>query len=343
MRYMEKNYAKISEFILKQVEHHSSDIVPFVANQFGFSRQRAHAYVVKEVRKGEIHKVGRTRATRYFLVGGKHIAFDLEITPGLAEDRIWSEYVKPMVASYPDNISRICNYGFTEMLNNAIDHSGGTTIYVEVKIGHQELEMTIMDNGVGIFRKIQDALDLASVKESLLHLAKGKFTTDPANHTGEGIFFTSRIFNKFSILSSDLYYTFQGEEWFLSHEKEEGFGQGTSIQMVLSLSSKITPKQIMDQYANVDIGFTKTIVAVALSADPDDPHVSRSQAKRLLMGLEKFRTVVLDFRGVKSVGQAFVDQVFRVFQNEHPDITIRYVNANREVESMIKRGSPTQP
>jgi len=340
---MEKNYSKISEFILKRVKHHSSDLVPFVAKQFGFSRQRAHAYVVKEVRLGRILKVGRTRATRYFLVGGKHIEFALEIKPGLEEDRIWSEYIKPMVSNYPDNISAICSYGFTEILNNAIDHSDGTSIYIEVTISQGELEMTIMDNGVGIFQKIQNALHLESIKESLFHLSKGKFTTDPKNHTGQGIFFTSRIFNKFSILSSDLQYTFKGEEWFLSHEKGENFGQGTSIQMVVSLNSKITPKQIMDKYANVDIGFTKTIVAVALSADPNDPHVSRSQAKRLVMGLEKFKTVVLDFKGVKSVGQAFVDQIFRVFQNEHPEIIIRYVNTNSEVESMIKRGLNAQP
>ena len=77
---------------------------------------------------------------------------------------------------------------------------------------------------------------------------------------------------------------------------------------------------------------------VALSADPGDPHVSRSQAKRLLMGLEKFKRIILDFKGVKSVGQAFVDEVFRVFKNRHPNITIHYFNANDSVEAMIKRG-----
>jgi len=108
--------------------------------------------------------------------------------------------------------------------------------------------------------------------------------------------------------------------------------------MVLSLDSKKTPKGVFDQYADQEIGFGKTIVAVALSGDPNDPHVSRSQAKRLLMGLEKFNTIILDFKGVVSVGQAFVDEVFRVFKNEYPNITIHHVGANDEVDSMIKRG-----
>ena len=112
--------------------------------------------------------------------------------------------------------------------------------------------------------------------------------------------------------------------------------------MLVALDSNKTPKEIMDQFSNQEIGFGKTIVAVALSADPNDPHVSRSQAKRLLMGLEKFKQVVLDFKGVESIGQAFVDEVFRVFKREHPQIDIQYVNANDEVDNMIKRGLATE-
>lgn len=108
--------------------------------------------------------------------------------------------------------------------------------------------------------------------------------------------------------------------------------------MQISLDSKLTAKEVMDKYSDTEIGFTKTVVAVALSADPRDPHVSRSQAKRLMMGLEKFKHVVLDFKGVETVGQAFVDEVFRVFQNENPRIKIQYFSANKEVDEMIKRG-----
>ena len=335
---MNNKSTKIKDFIFEQLPGHSADIVSLLSKQFGFSRQRAHWYITKEVKNGEIIKAGRTNSTRYFLSGGKHIAFTEKIKPGLAEDQVWSKYVKPMVLACSNNVYEICAYGFTEIFNNAIDHSKGTTIFTDIEIANNTLTIRIMDNGVGIFKKIQKALGLDSVKESILHLSKGKFTTDPSNHTGEGIFFTSRMFDSFSILSSDMYYTFQNEDWFLSPEKNEDFGQGTLIKMVISLDSKKIPKEVFDQYADQEIGFGKTIVAVALSADLNDPHVSRSQAKRLLMGLEKFKTIVLDFKGVVSVGQAFVDEVFRVFKNEYPNITIHYINANDEVESMIKRG-----
>ena len=218
----------------------------------------------------------------------------------------------------------------------------GDVIFTQIQIADENLCIRIMDNGIGIFTKIQAALNLASPREAILHLSKGKFTTDPSKHTGEGIFFTSRIFDKFSIFSDDMFYTFIKQDWFLSSERKESFGKGTSISMEISLKSQMTPKEIMDQFTDQEIGFGKTIVAVALSADPNDPHNSRSQAKRLLLGLEKFREALLDFKGVQSVGPAFVDEVFRVFKKEHPEIQIHYVNANEEITEMIKRGLASQ-
>ena len=339
---MNNKSTKIKEFIYTQLQDHPGDIISIVSKEFGFSRQSAHEYIEKEVKENKIVKIGRTRAMRYFLIGGKIIEFSVKIRQGLAEDQVWSQYVKPMLLNYENNVKRIIAFGFTEIYNNAIDHSGGTIIYTKIEIIGENIEITIMDNGMGIFKKIQSALHLSSPRESILHLSKGKFTTDPSKHSGEGIFFTSRVFNRFSIFSGDIYYSFENNDWVLSREKNESFGRGTLIKMILSINSKRTAKEVMDEYTDQEIGFAKTIVAVALSSDPNDSHVSRSQAKRLMMGLDKFKTIVLDFKNVAEVGQAFVDEVFRVFKNENPDIEIKYVNANEYVDAMIKRGLATK-
>lgn len=65
--------------------------------------------------------------------------------------------------------------------------------------------------------------------------------------------------------------------------------------------------------------------------------ISRSQAKRIVRNLEKFKHVLLDFKGVEFVGQGFADQIFRVFHNEYPDIEINYTNANDDIKFMIER------
>ena len=148
----------IQKFILDNVENHPGDIATVLAKKFGFSRQRAHRYLIREIENGNIIKTGRTRWTHYFLADGKYIKFIKKIKPSIAEDRVWSKYIKPMILSYPENIYRICAYGFTEIFNNAIDHSKGTTITTEIEINNNTLNIIIMDNGIGIFKKIQKAL-----------------------------------------------------------------------------------------------------------------------------------------------------------------------------------------
>jgi hypothetical protein len=56
----------------------------------------------------------------------------------------------------------------------------------------------------------------------------------------------------------------------------------------------------------------------------------------MLRGLEKFQEVILDFRKVKSIGQAFADEVFRVFPSHHPSITVHPENANPVTTMMIR-------
>ena len=69
----------------------------------------------------------------------------------------------------------------------------------------------------------------------------------------------------------------------------------------------------------------------------DSEYISRSQARRILSGLYKFKTVILDFKGVETVGQGFADEVFRVWKLNYPDISIIPNNANENINFMINR------
>ena len=99
-----------------------------------------------------------------------------------------------------------------------------------------------------------------------------------------------------------------------------------------------TSKKVFDQFStDDDYGFTKTVVPVELAQYGDNNLVSRSQAKRLLARIEKFKVVVFDFDGVALIGQAFADEIFRVFVLSHPGIILEHINANNEVSKMILR------
>ena len=84
--------------------------------------------------------------------------------------------------------------------------------------------------------------------------------------------------------------------------------------------------------------FSKTVVPVhLLGYHEDNPsYVTRSQAKRLLARFDQFSVIQLDFSNVQEIGQGFADEVFRVFVNAHPDVSVEYIHASKAVEKMIR-------
>jgi len=329
---------KVRQFIIENVSSHQGDITRVVMEQFGISRQAANKHLRRLVSNGRIEAKGNTNARQYSLKPLADTTITLKISPSLEEDRVWREQVYPLLKGLPPNVLEICQYGFTEMFNNIIDHSGGASVTIRVLCTPAQIEIQIMDDGVGIFHKIKTELGLEDERHAILELSKGKLTTDPERHTGEGIFFTSRAFDRFHILSTNLRFIHEGaDDWLLEEDEKEW--TGTSIKMVIQTQSKRAVKEVFDRYAaeRDDYGFTRTHVPVALARYPDENLVSRSQAKRLLARLDRFKEVFLDFAGVQRIGQAFADEIFRVFQKSHPDIRLVYVNANQAVEEMIHR------
>ncbi|MGP1683225.1 MAG: STAS-like domain-containing protein, partial [Giesbergeria sp.] len=82
-------------------------------------------------------------------------------------------------------------------------------------------------------------------------------------------------------------------------------------------------------------------VPMRLAVIGTDQLVSRSQAKRTLARIEKFKFVVLDFKGVSEIGQAFADEIFRVYAKAHPEIIIAPMNESKAVAAMISRARAT--
>ena len=88
-----------------------------------------------------------------------------------------------------------------------------------------------------------------------------------------------------------------------------------------------------------EFAFSKTAIPIQLLRYGQEQLVSRSQAKRLLARFDRFEVVVLDFKGISTIGQAFADEIFRVFPGSHPETSIRVVNASVRVRRTIARVS----
>lgn len=279
--------------------------------------------------------VGRRKLYRLRTLRKAARSFDRAATE---EDAVWRDLIAPCLDGFTQAPAmRVLEYGSTEMINNARDHSEGTRITVRVDVNMAFATIRVSDDGEGIFARIRRLCGLGDERESLLELAKGKLTTDPERHSGEGVFFSSRAVDRFAIFSGGLSFSHEkdGRDFLFGHDDVH---RGTTVVMRHAHTSQTDLKEIFDQFAAPEeYTFSRTVVPLRLAVFGNENLMSRSQARRVLTRIERFRTVLLDFDGVEFVGQAFADEVFRVFAARHPEMEIIPIHANAAVGQMITR------
>lgn len=330
----------VREFILQNVSKNPDGISSLTRDKFRLSRTSLARYMRELIRDELITATGNTYARRYQLKKIVDLNLSIELYAEQSEDTIWRFRILPHIKNLNPNIVDICQYGFTEMFNNAIDHSGSKDAIISFEQTYTTVSISIIDHGIGIFEKIKRDFKLVDERDALLELSKGKLTSDSSKHSGEGIFFTSRMFDEFSIRSGYLFYSRvrkDGDDWdwLIETIDKPNYEIGTAVYMEISTSANWTPRQVYDRYQHEEIGFRKTHVPVKLGKYPGEQLVSRSQAKRVLSRFEKFSEVILDFDGVPEIGQPFADEIFRVYRNSHPGVSVTAVRANPTIRRMI--------
>ena len=231
----------------------------------------------------------------------------------------------------PENVQHIWSYAFSEMVNNVMDHSEAENMKVIVEKNYLRTHVLIMDDGVGIFEKIKKHFSLSTLDEAICELFKGKLTTDERNHSGEGIFFTSKMMDTFLIFSSEKIFTTTkyNNESIVNMDKAL---PGTGVFMTLSNFTHKSAREVFDLYSNDEGAFNKT--RIPLKNIFDSAPVSRSQAKRVCNRLDKFQEIIIDFDEISWMGQGFAHQLFVVYKNSHPEMKIIPINMNESVTNM---------
>lgn len=300
--------------------------------------------VSKELRQligaGDVVSMRRGRNIFYFWVEGG-VVFDAEVELWtMHEDEVWMSLsengILQMNAS--ENAVGATQFAFTEILNNAIDHSRSLNGHVMLGVFDKRVKFVIRDYGVGVFRNVQRAKGLPDEVEAIQMLMKGKTTTMPEAHSGEGIFWVSKLADRFVITSYGYRLIVDNTVQDYTIEKLDKEVRGTEVEFEIAARTEISLEEFFGQYidereyAELDM----TVVQLGLYRE-GSMWISRSQAKRVLRGLERYRRVVIDFAGIDMVGQAFCDEIFRVFEIAHPEIEMGAVNMNESVRLMVER------
>lgn len=323
-----------------------------IVRKTGFSHAYVHRIFQRLVDGGHLFKTGSTKNARYFLATDENIKkAKAKVTSysrvfknisGLEEHPEEHKELERLKKKIPftgvsKNAGEIFDYAFTEILNNAIEHSETQKLNIKVELKHNILSFEIRDFGIGIFNNIAQRFGLNSHSEAITELHKGKLTTAKEGHSGEGIYFSSKAADTLIFQSSEkkLIYNTLLEDIFVRTIKNF---KGTKVTFNINIESGRNLTDIFNMYTNSEYAFTISKVMIKLFS-LEGKYISRSEARRVLSGMEKFKKIVLDFKGVQSIGQGFADEVFRVWKNAHPGIEIVTENAGDDVMFMIKRAN----
>jgi anti-sigma regulatory factor (Ser/Thr protein kinase)/biotin operon repressor len=312
-----------------------------LSRTFGVTRQAVLNRLKGLELSGLATRSGDRRGSRWQAPPARRFSWPIDVGRS-DEDEMWKNAwnaCTDLATDVNDATRSILRYTATEMLNNAVDHSNGTVVTLDVVVVGDDISLRISDDGVGAFPKVRDHFDLPSVHEAVARLTKGRQTTAPDRHSGQGLFFTSKVVDQFEIVSAGLAWSVDNvrdDQALLAVEHRPG----TQVLVRTRRDGTIILKDIFDRFAGEDHEFDRATFRVVLG-DISDEFVSRSEAKRLGAGLEVYRRVELDFTGVSGVGQGFVDELFRVWANAHSETELIPVNANDAVTFMIERGLGT--
>jgi anti-sigma regulatory factor (Ser/Thr protein kinase) len=324
--------ASATSWITGAAQRHGEDLCARIMQRQDISRRRARKLLAALTEAGWLEVSGPVRKPVY-RPGTMRQTVRHYALAGLQEDLPWARDFAPML-DVPPNVARLAQHAFTELLNNAIDHSGGQGVTVSLRQTAMHLQMLISDDGCGVFERIEQTWRIGDPQLAMLELGKGKLTTQPDRHCGHGLFFAARAADIFDLHANrQAFQRRPGRSgWFSLKPLER---QGTSIFLAIALDTRRTLDEVLRSHAEQGYGFEHTEVPLRLLTGPQVGLESRAQARRVTARLGQFRRARLDFSGVDDIGPAFADELFRVFARAHPEVELRPECMGPRVAAMI--------
>lgn len=333
---------KILKYAKKSGPFRVQDLVKYFANEY--TRQYISKKVGGLVRAGELLSSGTGTRIRYVYKDKKSLfTKEFEQTyriKNLSEEKVLEQIRQESLFkdNLQENVQSILEYALSEMINNAIEHSESKSVRVKILRDDKNISFFITDHGVGVFKNVMEKLKLETEYDAINEILKGKTTTQPKAHSGEGIFFTSKIADIFQINSRGFILLIDNKinDIFVNTTKKSFLG--SEVYFEINIKTKKHLSDVFREYQSNPntYAFDKTKITVKLYT-LGTIYMSRSQARRILSNLDKFDHIILDFKDVPTIGQAFADEIFRVYKNNRPKVVIEYINANESVKFMIGR------
>ncbi len=325
----------VTQWITAAAREHGERLPEHVMERLGLSRRSALALLNKLVGAQWLVRDGKRRKTPYRPGALKQVVQRYALD-GLQEDLPWQRDFA-LHFELPANVAGMAQHAFSELLNNAIDHSGGSQVTVSLRQTAMHLQLLVSDDGCGVFQRIQQNFDIADPTLAMLELSKGKLTSSPDAHSGHGLFFTSRLADVFDLHANRCAFQYRGWDRRSWHITKAMPRDGTSIYLAVNLDTARTLDSVLKAHSTKGDRYTfeTTSVPLQLMTGLHTGLESRAQAKRVASRLQRFRRAEIDFSGIQDVGHGFADELFRVFSRQNAGVEIVPVGMAPRVAAMI--------
>ena len=329
------NLNAITQWITAAALRRPEQLYLDLAARSGVSRRTARHALARLVELDWLVREGSPRRPQW-RPGAMRQVVQRQALDGLEEDAAWALDFAPCFA-LPAGVRRMVQHTFCELLNNAIDHSGGSHVTVSLRQTTNQVQLLVSDNGLGLFQRIAETFSIASPALAMLELSKGKLTSQPHRHTGQGLFFTSRLADVFDLRANETAFQqrgWDGRGW----QPQRGLKQpGTSVYAAFALDTTRTLDGVRQAHSMDGMGadFERTSVPLRLMTSAIEGLESRAQARRVRARLGEFRHADVDFNGVATIGHAFADELFRVLAPNQPDLDLVPVNMTPAVAALV--------
>ena len=329
------NLNALTQWVTAAAIQRPDDLDLELAARFGVSRRTARNALARLIELSWLQREGSLRRPRYRPGVLRQVVRRYALA-GLEEDIPWALDFAPFF-DLPASVNRMVQHAFCELLNNAIDHSAGTQVTVSLRQTASHVQLLISDDGRGLFDQIAETFAIDNPQLAMLELSKGKLSSQPNRHSGQGLFFTSKLADVFDLHANAVAFqqrTWDDSGWLPQRALKR---EGTSVYASFALDTQRTLDAVRKAYSldGLGVSFERTVVPLRLITSEVAGLESRAQARRVQMRLNEFRRAEIDFGGVPEVGHAFADELFRVLAREAPLLELVPVNMSPAVALMI--------
>lgn len=328
-------FSAATPWITEEALHHPTTLAARVAERLGVSRRQAQHVLRQLVQTHWLVSSGSPRHPRHEPGPLRQVVRRYALA-GLDEHRPWVRDFAPCV-DLPAPVARIAQHAFAELVNNAIDHSGGTQVVVSMRQTASHLQLLVSDDGCGLFERIGQHFGITDPALATLELAKGRLTSQPERHSGRGLFFTARLADVLDIHANRHAWqrrAWEGGRW---HATRAAAQRGTSVFVGVALDTTRRVDEVLRGQSRDSDGyaFDCTRVPLQLLTGASTGLESRAQARLASARLARFARAELDFDGIAELGHGFADELFRVFARAHPGTELVPLHASPRIEALI--------